>query len=493
MFFGCLILLGASWFGITVGFSQLGGYDLSPLIDLTWRFHQGQIPGLDYINTFPPILLVLCQLISNEAPYWGSLIWLNVYASVFTFLFLLTVSGNDRKSTLWVCGAAIIISMPLVYTNHIWHSSLSQLSAIMFFFSVFRAFRTTGFGVVSFLALLISSSLLVLTKQNVALPVYGATLLFLTIFGGTKRFRVLGTIFIGGLLGIYFCIEYVKYPVSYFMDSYLAVFGRAKPSFEMLKQLLKVPTHYPLLVLTFLLYRNAKREGFFKRLNRKTQLLAMMFGVLSLLPIYSNWDTKVNDLPLPLFVLITLVFLGSTFSSGEQSDFSTTPEKRHIFVLVISTFSVCLFGGLMRERMARVGPFFESKNDVTILTGYFTGLKTGNGLARALEEMTRARYQFSGKHFFFGPRIEFGYVHTNSPSPLLMPLWWHPGTSYRLHDSELVFNRFKERQFDILVFAKGDRTRMPEEILNYIQNEFHVVPGYSHLDVYRSNLLLVQK
>ncbi len=49
-----LILIFASIFSLHVTSQQFGGYDLSPLIDLFWRIHNNQIPGKDFIYTFPP-------------------------------------------------------------------------------------------------------------------------------------------------------------------------------------------------------------------------------------------------------------------------------------------------------------------------------------------------------------------------------------------------------------------------------------------------------
>jgi hypothetical protein len=85
---------------------------------------------------------------------------------------------------------------------------------------------------------------------------------------------------------------------------------------------------------------------------------------------------------------------------------------------------------------------------------------------------------------FFGPRIEFGYTLTNTSSPTGLPLWWHPGTSYSLKDEGNVINEFKNKNFDIIVFLKDDRTRLPQVILTYIDSSYRKSEKYDSLDLY---------
>jgi hypothetical protein len=58
---GFVLIFFASYLTIIFGYRQFGGYDLSPLIDLSWRFSRGETPGVDFINTFPPLLLVFIK------------------------------------------------------------------------------------------------------------------------------------------------------------------------------------------------------------------------------------------------------------------------------------------------------------------------------------------------------------------------------------------------------------------------------------------------
>ncbi len=93
-FFICVL---SAAFAIHFGHSQFGGYDLSPLIDLNWRFSQGHIPGVDFINTLPTLLLVWTQLFSHLSPVWANLIWANI-AFTFLIIFLLIATKNPSCS-----------------------------------------------------------------------------------------------------------------------------------------------------------------------------------------------------------------------------------------------------------------------------------------------------------------------------------------------------------------------------------------------------------
>ena len=66
-----------------------------------------------------------------------------------------------------------------------------------------------------------------------------------------------------------------------------------------------------------------------------------------------------------------------------------------------------------------------------------------------------------------------------------MPLWWHPGSSYALSDEGRIAQRFTELNLGLLVFSRGDRTRMPPELVNWIEQNYEKVEGFQALDVYR--------
>ena len=130
---GLIFLLACSATAQHLVLYQFGGYDLSILIDLSWRFANHQIPGEDFINTMPEILLILIKLVSYGNLSWTDLTNVNLAAGFFTFIFLIWISDSRVKSVFWGLSVAVVISLPIIYTNHIWHSSISQFAAVLFF------------------------------------------------------------------------------------------------------------------------------------------------------------------------------------------------------------------------------------------------------------------------------------------------------------------------------------------------------------------------
>ena len=134
--------------------------------------------------------------------------------------------------------------------------------------------------------------------------------------------------------------------------------------------------------------------------------------------------------------------------------------------------------------MKNVGPFYEVPADIKITGGYFDGLVTGNQFAEILHQIEKVKKRFNKEKIFFGPRLEFGYALTQTRSPFGLPLWWHPGTSYAFISHDKILSNFIENEFDVLIFARSDRTRMPIGLISYIQLKYIKLDGFKEIDVY---------
>lgn len=109
---------------------QFGGYDLSPLVDLTWRFKSGQIPGQDYFNTWPILILAISKMLSfSDSFNWQYLTYANI---LICFLVLASsivlLKKHNAKYRTWITFYIFTATAtPIIYSNHIWHSSISQV------------------------------------------------------------------------------------------------------------------------------------------------------------------------------------------------------------------------------------------------------------------------------------------------------------------------------------------------------------------------------
>jgi hypothetical protein len=134
-------------------------------------------------------------------------------------------------------------------------------------------------------------------------------------------------------------------------------------------------------------------------------------------------------------------------------------------------------------RSVGYGTFFENTKLIKIDSGYFNGLNITPKFKNINEEL---RFIISkGDKLFFGPRMEWAYAQFNLKSPSKMPLWWHPGSSFSLNDTNSIFVNFKENNFNKLVFLKDDKTRIPLSIVKHIDNEdFYFKKKTKYLDIY---------
>ena len=475
---GFLILCISSFIARNFVMSQFGGYDLSPIIDLSWRLSNHEVPGRDFINTMPLLFVLLIKLVSFGHLSWINLTSANIAAVFLTYILLYEISKSKNCNQAWYATIAIVISIPLIYTNHIWHSSLSQYSAIIYFYAVYIAISFDFTSKKLFAYIFTGAFLVVLSKQNISIPLLVSVPIFLILFRESNRYFVFMATVAGCISGVFFATYFLNVSAQGFIYSYLAILGRAKPDPAMWPAIINVTSHKPLLILSSLLGLLAifSVTKNFKR-GVKRNIFLLFFTALSFIPIATDWDTKFNNAPLFLFICVTAIYYEST--PLKQKLFSTAA-----LFLMIGIFYISFLGGFKRERMMHVGPFYQTPAEFHIESGYFSGLQTGNNFKNLLLEINSVKNNAQFKKYFFGPRIEFGYMVIKVRSPLGMPLWFHPGTSYALNDELRVIEAFKKSEFDVLVFARGDRTRMPAGIIDHIQNNFYLEKAYEFIDVY---------
>ena len=481
---------------------QFAGYDLSLLIDLSWRLANKQIPGVDFINTLPPLVVVFIKFIS-----WGNLRWvdltiINIIATGGTFLFLYLMFDHREESIWWGLFIAIILAIPLVSTNHIWYSSLAQLSGIIIFYSVYVAINSNHLKTKILLSIFLASGLLSISKQNVALPMMLSVIVSLLFLKRQDKFILISTILLGAVIGIVLSMFYLGYSFDSFIYTYSAVLGRTKINQGMLNTLISVKSHYPLAILMlgfccFFIYSIYEKDSKISNVNKIYFLLIL---AISLIPIITDWDMKLNNVSLPLFIFTTGIFssIKMVDTSTSQEDYQhPVPRILITFIFLLTIYALSLISGYVREGMKNRPPpfFFDSNANVVIDKGYFSGLRTGNLLSMVLNEIATAKNEFSDQKIFFGQSLEFGYLCTKSQSPHGMPLWWHPGTSYGIFDEKKIVENFIQAKFDVLIFIKSRCNvpspfapkpfALPKEIQNFIAENYWLDDKYQYIDLYR--------
>lgn len=494
---GLILIIISSFLALYFVKYQFGGYDLSPIIDLSWRLSNSEMPGRDFINTIPPIIIVFLRIESFFGFSWFDLTILNILAVILCYIFLGSYKDIVDRPLLYSFFIPMILCYPLIYTNHIWHSSVSQYISIIFCFSVYSCLhelnRNSNYTYYLFL-MFMASLLLVAAKQNVAFPFIFTTIFYISLSRVSNKISCLAIIVFGAISGILLLVYFFNFSFEGLFYSYYAVLGRSSPSREMLGAVFSISTNQFLFLSIIIFF------GFLLKIiiNVKTKfyeenrLYLIICAFVSFVPVLTDWDSKFNNISLPFFIFSYFyydpVISNVKKNSCLKSNLFLINRIDFITLLMIFTYIVAIFGGYTRERMKNVGPFYQTPAEIEIKEGYFSGLVTGQNFNTILQEIKAVKYEFPSRKLFFGPRIEFGYLLTKSKSPAGMPLWWHPGTSYLIKDEDIIVENFVKNNFDILIFSKSDRTRMPYKIINFINSKYIKIGDYRKIDVYQSIL-----
>lgn len=471
---GLAVIMAAAIFATIVVQQQFGGYDLSPLIDLGWRLRSGQFPHQDFINTLPPLLIILIQATTWGQPHWQDLTSIATLFTLLTFIAIYISTPNTDRSTTRMAYTAMILCIPTVYTNHIWHSSISQMSAILLIHSI-QVSNNKPNQINSLAFIFISAGLVATSKQNVA-----PTFIALTIIGSTlfkNRKALVSTIIAGSTAGVMVSTQLTHQSLQDFIAIYQSAAGRATPPTEMLQDISSSFYNQCLLAITIASLAIAYKNRNNIPPTTKKFMALMVAG--SFVPVLTDWDSKFNNTPLILF---TLTYFTPIFSSLQKN--SQPIISRMTFFLGITALVLATHGGWVRDRMMNVGPFYEQSDAYTFRGGYFHGLTTGPLMYNILHTLSELKPHLKEKRVFFGPRLEFGYQLTESKSPRFFPLWWHPGTSYSEKQTPIIIKAFETADFDILIFFANDRTRMPIELLEKIHTTYALAHILGEIHIY---------
>ncbi len=517
-------------FAFVVFHRQFGGYDLSPLIDLQYRLDKGQIPGRSFIFTFPATLGLLLQ-VDNwiTAPTWFGLLWVN--CALFALCIACLCIFWPHEFAPWkLVLTSLLLALPLLYTNHIWHSAMTQWIAVVYCVVCLRALGSDRRARIARVLLAAVAGLLFFSKQNLGPPLVVVTSFALIGFGLTRPakrsicrlvvlLQILGVLATAGVLML--CLHM---GATTLVHTFTYVLGRARVSRQQEAALpFKAPEILAALVfsLGYLGVRGVRKvrpEGgdpliiallvatligmiIYQRnydaiLMAANCLFLAIFLVsaglsaeqdvviwavwgtgllVSVLPMITDWDSKYNDAVLPAVSMICLSRPRALLT-------------RNLLALgVMASLLGAATGGWVRQRMHDVGPgvFWENARLITIHQGYFDGLSVGPHMIEVRREMLRALAEIPHPDgVFCGPRIEFCYADLGLQSPRGLPLWWHPGTSYPMQVQGAVVQAFARDHFSLLLFVRSDRTRMPAALLGLIARDYIPAPGFDALDVY---------
>ena len=449
-----LCLLFAA-FVVVFGRWQFGGFDYNILSEIGWRQILGQRPYVDFPTTTPPLFnLGLLMAFRLFGVSWDAVLALTALFTTGTLAWLYCLLRRLEMSQLAALGTACTVEIATMLSCCFWwyNDTTLVLAALFFTTAVLLARRVEDrFAQVSYVA---SFALLVLAKPNIAgVTIAGCVALLMIL--SRHRFRIVLLTFAGAAIALLILqLGHVSLPAMM-----LAYSGAAKErgpfsSFgfdefsggeKLLIQWWYVALCLPLLGCLRPLW--AEIRG-----RRAPQAAFWLFFPLSaLIAIYGlrgNGELRDVETAVLLCGLSLLAFCFRAESLG---------WRRYTTALLCGMCASNLYSAMARHRVYTIGPhlFFEWKDrDHLLLTGPLKHMRVSETFAEVNQEIQQALESNPGP-YFFGPRVDYGYMAFGVPPPKHFPAWWHPGTAFARTDMHKFVARWEQDRFPTLIYFKG--------------------------------------
>jgi len=470
-------------------------YDMSPMIDSGWRVFSGQVPGRDFLVTFPPSVYLLTALffwifgVTWHAMSLGACL---VYVALFLLGLRVSALVRNTQGTfvaVWTAYAyCAALTIPFIIMNVIWHSELAMNFSI---YAIYATFVIAGHATLSarikreaLVHLTLAIALLLLSKANTAYP---AIVLCLVVVdrSGVRR-RTLAAMTLSSVALASLALASVKVTLPTMMLAYTGLAGRIVPKAYFsgifynlnarsgLADLLTYAVLAPALVLI------CKRtwQGRQKVLKNTVALLAVGSILISLLAMGTNLTFKLSDSPLAI--------VGITFLALRRDLPYIELRQRAVFAIGTLLFTAIYLGRTKLAFQMAGGWFKEGCYQKSFDDPFFGQIKSCQVMPEALQEADQVLAAYPNAHVFFGPSLEFLYAARKLPSPLHLPNWWDPGTSYPLKKADLISKSWKSEHFDLLIFKDDeDRPQLPAGIRETLSSTYARLGDTRLIHVYR--------
>ena len=473
------------------GFS---GYDVSPMLDAGWRVLNGQVPGRDFVVTFPPSLYLLTALffrifgVSWSSTAMGACCLYALLSVLGVRLGALLAKTRGAQTAILLTSVYVAAqTIPLVSINYLWHSSLAQSFGCYAVFATFAALTGKAQKYVrreALCHLALGCSCLLLSKPNTAYPtvllcavaVWRAGVRGRDLAGVAAASAALATAALGpahvtpwGMLSAYAGLTGRLLPRAFANG----ILYHLYPRYGM-ANLLVYAILAPAVFFAGRLAWEQRRELF----ENTFLLLGVVSIAIALLGMGTNFDFKLTDSPL---ALLGLAILAATQSSPSVLRFRAGAASLALLLLA-------LYFGATRFRMQIIGDWADDKCPAQVMfrDPFFGRFKACAVVPETLAEVDRTLENARGGRIFFGPSLEFLYPARRITSPLHLPDWWDPGSSYPLSQTSAITRAWEGDGFDLLIFNKEeDRGQLPAGILADLDRNYVFVPGTEWIHIYR--------
>jgi hypothetical protein len=495
---GCLVLAISIW---SFGHRQLGGFDMSALIDTGWRMVSEQIPYHDFVLTTPVIFyLGAGEALKLFGVKWSAFVIAEILMAISGFLvqvYLLNQIIPWKSSILisFVCQA-----LCSVVISYWWYNSITIMAACLFLTSayVFVSQPTSRMGTIALWGTL---TFLSLTKPNIAGSL--AVLVFISLIVFTPhRLRII-FIYLASLVTFILLLFLLHISPFEVVKTYAELAkGRGTPSIywffndKQLEYLITIPLIMLSLAPMAISLNQLKSLGTIINLKANLAITVASFvsGGISLL---TNSDSNLV-VGVPFFILASSIFV---LQIPRQAQFQLTARKNFVWVVLVLCGIAAFFAGMMRWRVLYIGPesFYTDSTLVTIPNvPFFENFQVSPRARSVVTEIDAVLKQSYGNQekwrnasVYFGARIEFSYAAFGITSPKYLPIWWHPNNSYAVIDTGKLIQAFLDHNFDICIFMlspndnQPDFGFLPHQIVDNIKNHYNRVDSSSIAVYYR--------
>ena len=494
---GVAAVLGA--LTVACGLRQFGGFDHSVAVDVAWRMINGQTPYVDFPCTLPPgFYLGAFYAFMIFGPLFQSLVFIQAAFVVVTFLWcywLLKTLLHDEPSALIFSVALSASSVVLV--GYWWYNPITSMTAVIYLLSC-ALFLNRSSSWMGRLSLLASLFALAFMKPNIAgLLIVLATLVLLS----SREHRVI-TVLLSAIGGAAFTGVFAAHRLSIpaMIQGYRGIAGRGFASrlFQDASDNERIFVCVTLVLLLVPFGSSAARALLRKR--DRISLLAIAGLAVGIYGLMTNGEVKLVDSSLVLASgwLYVLVATGAAGGIGRDA------WRRYCgFVALLLAF-VGTGEAIVRHRVKAIGyrAFFEYAmlNDA-MPSGFFLNCRIGPRLAATdgqvaavLAGVSRAEHKPQNSlRVYFGPRMQWAYAAYGLQSPAGLPVWWHPGVSFKISDEERYVRHLRESRFDVAIFLKGDSTYLSPEAIDAVTRGYVRDERLSELSVFLPGRLFTVK
>ena len=377
--------LALCWLSLRVSRHGFSGYDVSPMIDAGWRVFSGQVPGKDFVATFPPSLSLAVRLCFR----WFGVTWPAIAKGADLLYLLLVVLGcrmgfllrrahGERAALLLSAIFFAGQSAVLISVNYLWHAVMvEQIGAYAVLCAAALCGREEPRGWARweiFGSLSVAMAALLLSKPNTAHPLL---VLLLVVVSRRRSLRgwSVGALVVAVVLASAALLT-AHTGIIAMLRQYAGLTGRLLPLAFFNGLLYAIYARYVLAnLLTYALLAPALTGAALLLWRRRAELgdrgvLALLGAgsiAVGLLGMGTNFDYKLSDTPL---CLLGPAVLGVAASGERQLRFRTGCAATAVLL-------VAVFCGRSRLRMQTVGAWADDKcGPQTVITDSFLGRMT---------------------------------------------------------------------------------------------------------------------